>query len=386
MRYAITGPVLLFLIVLTGCAHRPDRSGPSPAGAVITGNQLLVAAAESRDTSLVELYALARTPRGWEITRGPFPGIIGRNGFALPGEKREGDGRAPTGLFALESAFGYAPAIDSRMPYRQATENDLWVDDVQSPDYNTWVKRGESSANSFEMMKMADHRYKLGLVTGYNRNPIVKGLGSAIFAHMWLEEGYTTTGCLAFDENEMVRLLSWLDPAEQPQILMGTVQDLAAVEGLPRIKVGAAKPGLLEQQIRNKVAGIGERIVEYRSADGFFGMAFSVPPKVADKLSLTKSRQQNLQVPIADLSYLVVTHWGSDGKPQSGELILRRNIALPVVKAFAGLFSSKCRIEKMDLVEQYETDLDSFIRANKNFANCLAAGRRHPEESRDTLQ
>ena len=170
----------------------------SLAGTVITGNQLLVAVSETIEMSSVKLYTLERTPRGWKLCTGPLRGVIGRNGFAPWGEKREGDMHSPTGFFPLEFAFGYAPAIDSQMLYRQATDKDLWVDEVLSPDYNTWVKRGQSSATSFEVMKRKEILYRHGIVIGYNRNPIVKGNGSGIFVHAWQENGSTTAGCVAF--------------------------------------------------------------------------------------------------------------------------------------------------------------------------------------------
>lgn len=242
MRKALTNLarlVLPALLLLAGCSDQSSDSGSSLTGTVISGNQLLVAVAKSRDSSMATIYALQRTASGWQLRSGPLAGIIGRNGFAPVGEKREGDGRVPTGLFQLEFAFGYDPSITSRMPYRQATVDDLWVDDVNSPDYNTWVRRGETSATSFEVMKLDDVRYRHGLVIGYNRNPIVKGYGSGIFLHVWLEEGYTTSGCVAMDEQELVKILAWLDPAQKPQILMGTRQDLAEMlASLPPLPAG----------------------------------------------------------------------------------------------------------------------------------------------------
>jgi len=71
--------------------------------------------------------------------------------------------------FTMSVLKGFAPSIDSRMQYRQATKNDLWVDDVNSPENNTWVKRGETAARSFEVMRLDDIRYRYGLVVGYNR-------------------------------------------------------------------------------------------------------------------------------------------------------------------------------------------------------------------------
>lgn len=317
-NYMLNAVIKLFLVALlmiSGCAGQTSDSQSPLAGTVITGNQLLIAMAESRDSSMVKIYALERTAVGWELQTGPLAGVTGRNGFAPAGEKREGDGRAPTGLFPLESAFGYGASINSSMPYQQATENDLWVDDLLSPDYNTWVKRGQTSATSFEVMKLADNRYRHGLITGYNRKPVIKGYGSGIFVHAWLEAGYTTSGCVAFDETELIKLLAWLDPLQQPQILMGTRQDLATVAGLPALPPDTDLPAILEKQIRTMVAGYQERLVEYRAPDGFFGMAVALPGNA--------------------LSYVVLTQWGSGRQPEVGELVVPKEQALETVKEAA---------------------------------------------------
>lgn len=240
-------PLLALLLILTGCLCRslPPATGcaaelAAAASAAIPAatGQLVVVLPEPADPTRCRVYLLERVAGGWSLQAGPFPAMTGRNGFAPPGSKREGDGRAPSGIFPLESAFGYAPAVDTRMPYRQATADDLWVDDVHSPDYNTWVRRGETGAASFETMVLADRRYRYGLVTGYNRNPVVPGAGSAIFIHVWLDEGVSTSGCVALSENDMVSLLRWLDPAQRPLVLMGDPAELPHVPGL----TGASVP------------------------------------------------------------------------------------------------------------------------------------------------
>ena len=65
--------------------------------------------------------------------------VIGRNGLADAGDKKEGDGKTPSGIYPLGPAFGYASSIDTGLLYRQATDNDFWVDDVHSMQYNHWV-------------------------------------------------------------------------------------------------------------------------------------------------------------------------------------------------------------------------------------------------------
>ena len=183
--------------------------------------QLMVAVPLPGDPGRGVVYLFNRQGAGWAERGGVLPAMIGRKGFARPGEKREGDGRTPSGLFPLEFAFGYPSTVTTKMPYRQATDEDLWVDDIQSPDYNQWVKRGETMASSFEEMKRQDHRYRYGLVIDYNRHPVVKALGSAIFIHVWLMEGVSTSGCVALAESELLDILQWLDPGKKPMILMG---------------------------------------------------------------------------------------------------------------------------------------------------------------------
>ncbi len=56
-------------------------------------------------------------------------------------EKKEGDGKTPSGIYPLGPAFGYASSMDTGLAYRQATDNDFWVDDVRSLQYNQWVQR-----------------------------------------------------------------------------------------------------------------------------------------------------------------------------------------------------------------------------------------------------
>jgi L,D-peptidoglycan transpeptidase YkuD (ErfK/YbiS/YcfS/YnhG family) len=71
-----------------------------------------------------------------------------------------------------------------------------------------------------EVMKRPDGLYRYGIVVGYNRDPVVKGLGSAIFVHPWKASDRPTSGCVALAEDALVALLSRLDAARQPFILL----------------------------------------------------------------------------------------------------------------------------------------------------------------------
>jgi L,D-peptidoglycan transpeptidase YkuD (ErfK/YbiS/YcfS/YnhG family) len=189
--------------------------------------QLIFATNRDSSSVLVTLHAVERNDGVWHLVFPTFTGSIGEMGFAAIDHKREGDGRSPSGIFPLGIAFGYDPSVVTKMPYRQATNDDFWVDDVDSEDYNQWVK-GEPNAASWEKMKRDDDQYKYGVVIEYNMNPIVKGKGSAIFLHVW-NGGDSTLGCVSMPEEMVLEILGWLDPAKKPLIIMGTESELRAM-------------------------------------------------------------------------------------------------------------------------------------------------------------
>jgi len=251
--------VLIFILMIffpslllhAGDGKKELRFAEALGNLDVKSDQLIVVVPLQADSTQARLYTFARQAGRWALQTGPTAAMVGRNGFAPPGEKREGDGRTPAGLFPIEFAFGYAPSDKTAMPYRQATDKDLWVDDVDAPDYNQWVTRGRTSAKSYEEMKLPDQRYRHGLVIGYNRKPVVKGLGSAIFVHIWAENGKSTAGCVALEEAELVRIIAWLKPEKHPFILMGKPADLATMFGLEGLE-RAAKSGLPDDFVNVK--------------------------------------------------------------------------------------------------------------------------------------
>ncbi len=145
--------------------------------------------------------------------------VIGRNGLAAAGEKKEGDGKTPSGIYPLGPAFGYAPAIATGLQYREVGNLDFWVDDIKSLQYNQWVN-GRPVAHSFERMKRRDNLYQYGIVIGYNIHPVIRGAGSAIFMHVWRGYNSPTAGCVALNQRYLRKILRWLDRRYQPVIIL----------------------------------------------------------------------------------------------------------------------------------------------------------------------
>lgn len=186
------------------------------------------AATEAR----VELWE-RRGPRSpWRRVGQPFPAMVGRGGLgwgtglhpAVAGDpqKREGDGRAPAGIFRLSSAFGYAPQSErSRFPYRQSTGLSRCVDDGKSAWYNRWVEADQAIRDwsSHEAMRRTDSLYRLGVWVDHNSAPPRAGGGSCIFLHLWAGPGVATVGCTSMAPEQMERLVAWLDASAAPVLV-----------------------------------------------------------------------------------------------------------------------------------------------------------------------
>jgi D-alanyl-D-alanine dipeptidase len=169
--------------------------------------------------------------RPWRRVGRRTPVVIGRRGMAWgnglhPPEqgrgplKREGDQRAPAGLFLLPQSFGYARrGGESRLPYLPLTADIVCVDDPQSASYNRLVDRARVSApdwKSAERMRRRDGLYRWGVWVAHNVAPAVPGEGSCIFLHIWKNPFQGTAGCTALAPRAIRRLWRWLDPAANP--------------------------------------------------------------------------------------------------------------------------------------------------------------------------
>lgn len=145
-----------------------------------------------------------------------FRAVIGKNGVALPGEKKEGDRKTPAGLYPVGETFG-TQTLALKMDYKYITAEDKFIDDSNHKLYNTWVS-GATDAKSYESMLVEPYTY--GAVINYNRNPVTAGAGSAIFIHLWRASNLPTAGCVALDKRHLLMLLHWLDKAQHPHILV----------------------------------------------------------------------------------------------------------------------------------------------------------------------
>ena len=200
--------------------------------------QLLFVTTPSWEDFKGTLRLCSRTRNGWKVEGEGISVVIGRNGFAWGKgvfesdsprpQKIEGDGKSPAGIFDLGTSFGSDPQEPSGSiyPYRQATGEDYFIDDVDAPEYNQWISLADSTVKnpkqyweSFEKMKRNDDLYEFGVVVRHNMDPVVKGKGSAIFLHVWRDSDQPTAGCTAMSKENMLSVIRWLDPAKNPILI-----------------------------------------------------------------------------------------------------------------------------------------------------------------------
>ena len=136
--------------------------------------------------------------------------------------KKEGDQRAPAGIFRLRSVFGYAEKNrETRMPYVALTTHMAGVDDPNSRYYNQLIDVTKIKAPDWqtaEKMILPDDRYKWGVFVEHNWPP-VPGAGSCIFLHVRATAHPTTAGCTALPEGDLVEIIRWLDPDQCPLLV-----------------------------------------------------------------------------------------------------------------------------------------------------------------------
>lgn len=245
---------LFGLVVLTACA---STSSPAPQSAPPLGDsrQVVLVLTDNWTATTGSLQRFERRDGQWQAVGSAAPIAVGRSGTgwgmglhpaqAQGPQKQEGDGRAPAGVFALGDAFGYAAHDATRMPYRGMQASHYCMDVPDSPYYNRIIdtrELGEAAAQgSTEPMRLdlhskGDPRYRKGLVIEHNTAAVPRA-GSCIFAHLWRTPGEPTAGCTAMAAETMDDLLAWLQPQEQPLLVLLPRAEYERVAGdwkLPR--------------------------------------------------------------------------------------------------------------------------------------------------------
>lgn len=157
---------------------------------------------------------------------------IGKAGRVAAEAKREGDHQTPIGTWRLRECW-YRPdrlaAPETGLVVRPITALDGWCDDPSHPQYNQHVRL--PFAASHEILWREDYVYDLIIPLGYNDDPVVAGMGSAIFLHVArpdfersnneaIAHAYKgTEGCVALAVEDVLALLTHCSPESRIEII-----------------------------------------------------------------------------------------------------------------------------------------------------------------------
>ncbi len=155
-----------------------------------------------------------QTASGWRARYGAraFRCAIGRSALIAAEEKQEGDGATPIGRWSMLRVL-YRPDriqnIETELPLTEITAHDGWCDAPEDPSYNQQVTLPYEA--SHEKLLRDDQLYDAIVVLSHNSNPVVPGLGSAIFLHVARENYEPTEGCVALQREDLLYVLQDVD-------------------------------------------------------------------------------------------------------------------------------------------------------------------------------
>ena len=131
---------------------------------------------------------------------------IGKSGVTQ--SKKEGDLTTPKGLFELGLLYYRKDKIKllkCKIKKRAIKKGMGWCDDSKSKKYNQEIsfpfKYGA------EKLYRKDKIYDIFINIKYNQLPIVKGKGSAIFLHLSNKKYIPTSGCVAIQKKDFLKIL-----------------------------------------------------------------------------------------------------------------------------------------------------------------------------------
>lgn len=85
-------------------------------------------------------------------------------------------------------------------------------------------------------------------------------------------------------------------------------------------------------------------------------------------------------VPLKDLRYVSISHWGFDDRVHQGQLIVHEKVAEEVVEIFKEIFEARFPIEKMQFVDLYQGIDELSAQDNNSYSFCSRSITGKPKE------
>ncbi len=211
--------------------------------------QFVVVTTANTTSTTARLEVAARAANGsWRCQVGPRAASVGRAGVRPLADRRSGDGTTPAGVFPLGtvtawdgqqfSMFGNRPDPGVRVAYRNVRQQDCWGATPGTARYQHLVNLPGCPGPDDEWLPRFGDVYSHAAVIGANLEPVSGDapgeppLAAAIFLHRhsYAANGTArpTSGCVSLAYDELIEVLTLLDPALRPHFAIGTVASLRA--------------------------------------------------------------------------------------------------------------------------------------------------------------
>ncbi|MFY1703101.1 L,D-transpeptidase family protein [Micromonospora sp. WMMA1923] len=207
-------------------ANRADRLTTLPSQT----RQVVVVAGNGYATTHATLETFERIRGRWTPVTAALPARIGSKGFS--DNHVEGVATTPTGVYSVgPTMYGISADPGVRYPYHRLVTNDWWNENPKSPAYNTFQHTATNPGGYSEALWKEVPAYTHFAVITYNMPPNVAkpvpNAGSGIFLHQFsTAAGNATAGCVSLSRDHLVRVLTWLDPAAAPRIVLSPYEQL----------------------------------------------------------------------------------------------------------------------------------------------------------------
>ena len=204
---------------------KPTVSAKSFYGSVFSNcSQVIVVTANSLNSTSGILTTYQKTSSGWVIVMSTTA-CLGQGGLVYDANRIEGDMKTPIGIYSLPYAFGVLPKPSGvKITYHTIDTNTYFDGMYGSATYGQLVE-GQPDNNEWEKMYCVPV-YNYGLLINFNSEEKV-GKGNAIFLHCYRSAGKSTSGCVAINQNQMVSLLQWINPSQNPRIVICLSSELS---------------------------------------------------------------------------------------------------------------------------------------------------------------
>lgn len=218
-----------------GTASHGGRNGslPFPLRHLGAAGQVVIVSCPSWGSTHAVLEAYERVGEQWSCVLEPVEARIGSTGMVVAEGRLQGSGTTPAGTFTLTEAFGLAPDPGTALPYSHVISSDYWwVCDPGSPHYNQLrlsmqggFRPTTTGRRASEWIVEHAPEYDHVVVVDFNRPYPDRSLGSGIFIRGGLI--LPTDGGVGIAPENVLRLLTWLDPVRRPVITMGPERSIS---------------------------------------------------------------------------------------------------------------------------------------------------------------